>query len=35
LLVHGAGHSWPSPGNAGFDGTALIWEFFEQHPMPD
>ena len=35
LIVHGGGHSWPSSYDAGFDGTALIWEFFEQHAMPE
>jgi len=47
ILAHGAGHVWPGdtltpgqeayqgPGTIEIDATEMMWEFFEQHPMPE
>ena len=44
VAAHGDGHSWPGSAYTAADGqkttmeidaTELIWDFFEQHPMPE
>ena len=47
ILAHGAGHVWPGdtltpsqeafqgPGTIEIDAAEMMWEFFEQHPMPE
>jgi polyhydroxybutyrate depolymerase len=36
VIIDGWGHSWPRPSIArGVDAGQMLWEFFEQHPMPE
>ena len=34
LIAHDGGHNWPSKAD-GRTTEQLIWDFFEQHPMPE
>jgi poly(3-hydroxybutyrate) depolymerase len=34
LVVHEEGHAWRLV-TTDLDATELIWDFFEQHPMPE